>query len=151
MSTEGVDDCLLNGSAPVHSSMNIVQQSSSNTDVFVGQTDDWPEDKVTRKARKDSTKMSFCPPLPAARIQHVFGENPECLPYIAEDASALSEVANTHRCTQCREKDTKKGAHFHVLPGAEYRFGYGTDGRPLLPQGSFTDAKSVCLQMALLK
>ena len=122
----------MNGSAPVYSSIDIVQQSSSNGDEFGGHTHEWPEDQVTRKARKGNKNVIFCPPVPAARIQDIFGENPECL---SEDASTLSEVENTHRCTPCRVKCAKKGADVQVLQGAECRFGYGTDGRSLSSQG----------------
>ena len=71
MSIEEVDYCLRNGSAPVYSSTDIVQQSSNNADEFGGNTDDWPEDEVTRKARKDNTNVSFSPPVLAPRIQDI--------------------------------------------------------------------------------
>ena len=99
------------------------------------------EDRVTRKARKDNKKVNFCPLLPVARIQDVFGENAEYLSCIAEDASTLSEVANTHRCARSCVKYAKKGCDGQVLPGAQCRSGHGTDRRPLLPQGSVNNGK----------
>ena len=75
MSTEEVNYCLMNGSAPVYSSTDIVQQSWNNAGEFGGHTNDWPEDEVNRKAIKDNKKVSICPPVPAARIQDIFGEN----------------------------------------------------------------------------
>ena len=99
------------------------------------------EDRVTRKARKDNKKVNFCPLLPVARIQDVFGENAEYLSCIAEDASTLSEVANTHRCVRSCVKYAKKGCDGQVLPGAQCRSGHGTDRRPLLPQGSVNNGK----------
>ena len=52
MSTEEVEYCLMNGSALVYSSTDIVQDSSNNADELGGRTDGWPEDEVTRKGRK---------------------------------------------------------------------------------------------------
>ena len=52
MSTE-VACCRMDGSAPVYSSTDIVQQSSNNVGECGGHTDDWPEDEVTRNARED--------------------------------------------------------------------------------------------------
>ena len=72
MSTEEVDSCLMNGLAPVYSSTDIVQDSSNNADEVGGHTDGWPEDEVTRRARKDNKQVSFCPPVPAARNQDLF-------------------------------------------------------------------------------
>ena len=72
MSTEQGDYCLMNGSAPAYSCTDVVQDSSNNADELGGHIDGWPEDKVTRKARKGNKNVCFCPPVPAARIQDLF-------------------------------------------------------------------------------
>lgn len=102
-------------------------------------SDPWPESDDTRTARSDKKQVSFCPPVAASKVQDMFGDNPDCVASIAEDASTLSEVANLHRCTHTCVKYAKKGIDGKVLPGAECRFGYGDEGKPILPRGCVTN------------
>ena len=40
--------------------------------------------------------LGLCPPVAAANIQGMFGDNPHCFVSIAEDPSLLSGVVNRH-------------------------------------------------------
>ena len=71
----------------------------------------------------------------------MFGDNPDRLVSIVEDASTLSDVANRHKCTHNCVKYATKGRDGRVLPGAECRFGYGDVGKPILPRGCVTNGK----------
>ena len=72
----------------------------------------------------------------------MFGDNPDCLVSIAEDASTLSDMANHHKFTHTRVKYTKKGRDGQALPGAEYRFGCEDVGKPILLRGRVTNGKT---------
>lgn len=152
MSVEEVDFGLFNQSEPVYNNVVLPNaspfdegfaQQNQSYDVDSVSAEQWPEPLHTREARKDKRKVSFCPPVPAVKIQRLFGENPACLSCIAEDASSLAWVASLHGCTHTCTKYGKKGPDGLPLPGAECRFGFGVDGKPILERGSVKNGRAV--------
>ncbi|CAB1115108.1 unnamed protein product [Ectocarpus sp. CCAP 1310/34] len=152
MSAEEVEFGLFNQSEPVYNNVVLPNaspfdegfaQQNQSYDVDSVSAEEWPEPLHTREARKDKRKISFCPPVPAVNIQRLFGENPACLSCIAEDASSLAWVASLHGCTHTCTKYGKKGSDGLPLPGAECRFGFGVDGKPILDRGSMKNGRAV--------
>ena len=99
MSKEEVEFCLLNREEPTYHGPDLPAQSEGAACEEPPVSHPWSESEDTRAARSDKKMVSIYPPVAAANIERMFGENPDCVLSIAEDASTLSSVANHHRCT----------------------------------------------------
>ena len=136
---------LLNGTEPTYFEPDLSMQIKDKIN------DSWPESQETRAATCDEKDVSFCPPVAAADIQRMVGDNPNSFVSIAENASTLSDVANRHTCTHTCVKLAKKIRNGQALPGAECPPGYGDVVKPILHRGCVTNGKiRVYSSMALL-
>ena len=90
MSKDEVEFRLLNETEPTYFEPDLSMRVEDTIN------DPWSESQEIRAARCDKKDVSFCPPVAAANIQRMLGDDPDCLVSIAEDASTLSDVANRH-------------------------------------------------------
>lgn len=74
-----------------------------------------------------------------------------CLSCLVEDGWALAAAANTHKCTHTCVKYAKKDENGKVLPGAECRFGYGENGKDVVPTSFVKNGRAIVYADGRLK
>ena len=135
---------LLNGPEPVYdddSAHTPTGQTQRLTNSAVD-VDGWPDTAETRNARQEKQKVRTCPPLPLKEGVRLYDANPECLEYIAEDASALAAAANLHKCTMTCSKYAKAKTKPNTPDAQDCRFGF-KDGKVILNRGSIKNGRAV--------
>ena len=143
MSREEVEFSVLNEPEPVYDNVTLLNPTGAvaNTHMSVDDVCDWPEDEETRQARRQTSTVRMCPPVPVKSVLQSYAANPDCIDYIAEDASTLACATNLHKCTATCSKYMKTRTHAASQEN-DCRFGF-KDGKLILDRGSVKNGKAV--------